>query len=268
VCVCHTPQEVEDGITFLFGECAASVVLIEDFLEGREASFIVATDGERIVPFPSAHDYKRVGDGDRGPNTGGMGTVSPTPNLTAEQESWVCDHVIKPVLGELRRRSIEFRGFLYAGLMISPRGSVNVLEFNARFGDPECQSVMRRLQGDLAQVLFELSAPKGSPRQEIVLEVSDQAAVCVVLASAGYPQAPRKGDTIHGIDLAELLPGVLVFHAGTAFQKDGTLVVNGGRVLNVTALGKDVVEARARAYKAADMIQFRGVQLRRDIGAR
>lgn len=265
VFVCHTLPEAEVALEALFGEMKAVVVVAEEMLSGPEASFIVATDGERFVPMAPAHDYKRIGDGDTGPNTGGMGAVCPTPHLSGEAARWAEDHVIAPMLREMRARGTPFTGFLYAGLMIDPVKGVKVLEFNVRFGDPECQGVLRRFEGDFAALLHGLSETAGG---EPPIEVgwSPQSSVTLVIAAEGYPGEPRSGAVIEGIEFAEMIPEVVVFHAGTDRRSDGKLVTKGGRVLAVTALGESMEEARQRAYKAADMIQFPGRQLRRDIG--
>ncbi len=263
VTVCTSVDEAIASIRAAL-HAPGSRVVIEEFLDGVEASFIVATDGTRVVPLVPSHDYKRLLDGQRGPNTGGMGTVSPTTHLTPQQEAFTLERVIHPVLREMERRGTPFSGFLYAGLMLSPRGDVRVLEFNARLGDPETQVILRRLDSDLLPILAGLAAGKDlgveAPRW------TDNAAVCVVLAAAGYPEKVRKGDVIEGISFATQVADVVVFHAGTALEADGRLVTAGGRVLNVTARGKTVEEARRYAYRAADLIQFAGVQRRRDIG--
>lgn len=261
VFVCKTLEERAPALAALFDELKAPLLIAEEFLEGKEASFIVATNGKDAVPLAPAHDYKRIKDGDQGPNTGGMGTVSPTPHLSSEQAAWAMEHVIKPVVAEMQRRGTPFRGFLYAGLMISPQGNISVLEFNARLGDPETQSILRRLDSDLFEMLTELEAGRMP-----AVRWKGETAVCLVLAAAGYPGAVTKGDEITGIEFAQTVPGAVIFHAGTAVAERGRLVTAGGRVLNVTALGKDTEEARSRAYRAADLIQFRGRQIRRDIG--
>jgi phosphoribosylamine--glycine ligase len=272
VFVCRTAAEAEAALMTLFEDFGAASVVAEEMLTGPEASYIVATDGERIVPFAPAHDYKRIGDNDAGPNTGGMGVVCPTPHLSSEQAAWACDHVIAPVLSEMKRRGVPFRGFLYAGLMLDPQKGIKVLEFNVRFGDPECQAVLPRLESDLAVALATLADGAESGEEGRVVQPAPElswrreAAVTVVIAAEGYPSEPTKGDVIEGLGFATMLPGVVVFHAGTERRADGTFVTNGGRVLNVTALGEGHVEARDRAYKAVDMIQFRGRQVRRDIG--
>ncbi|MCB9029856.1 MAG: phosphoribosylamine--glycine ligase [Deltaproteobacteria bacterium] len=262
VVVCHKQQEISEGLSFLFETIKADRVLVEDFLEGVEASYIIAANGKVAVPMASSHDYKRLNDGQTGPNTGGMGTVSPTTNLTSDQESWVMQHIMQPVLDQMVARDKPFKGFLYAGLMIAPDGTINVLEFNVRMGDPECQSIMRRFEGDFAQMLIALCDNKELPE----FSWSRSAAVCIVAAADGYPVNVVKGDQIFGLEQAEQIPGVVVFQAGTKII-DGKLVTNGGRVLNVTALGATHQEARANAYKAMDMVQFRGKHIRRDIGA-
>ena len=262
VCICQTEADVDDACTHLFSTLGASSVLIEQFLVGKEASFIVATDGERIVPFLTAHDYKRIYDHDQGPNTGGMGCVAPTPNVRDMETEALVAQCIKPVLETLQKKGIAYKGFLYGGLMIGEDGQLHVLEFNARMGDPETQVILPCMQGDFFALLQALTSGAVLPD----VRFGDEAAVCLVLASEGYPQEPKKGDVIEGIAFAAQLPDTLVFHAGTALQ-DGVLCTAGGRVLTVVAKGPDQQSARAAAYRAADMIQFRGRQLRRDIGA-
>lgn len=270
VVVCHSADDVEKGVALLCQELRAEAIVVEQFLTGKEASFIVATDGNRIVPFPSSHDYKRLADNDEGPNTGGMGSVSPTPVLSTDQEARVIEEIIRPMLTRMQERGTPFKGFLYAGLMIDG-DSIKVLEFNTRLGDPETQSLLRRVSSDLFELLLALSDPEGKSQElkavSPELSCAPESAVCIVLASRGYPHAPELGDEIHGIELAEHLPGVKIFHAGTSRNSStGALVTSGGRVLSVTATGASAEEATRRAYQAADMIQFRGRQLRRDIG--
>ena len=249
------------GAEELFSDFKPEKVVVEEFLSGKEASYIIATDGQRILPMAAAHDYKRIYDNDAGPNTGGMGNVSPTPNLSKDQEDFVLDKVIKPTIKQLKAEGIDFKGFIYAGLMVNANGDIKVLEFNARLGDPETQVIMMRMQGDLLEALYALTTGSDLPN----ITWASDSAVCVVLASEGYPQSPVKGDEITGIHLAEQLNNTVVFHAGTSI-KDKKLVTNGGRVLNVTALGRNLTEAIANTYKACDLIQFRGRQIRRDIG--
>jgi phosphoribosylamine--glycine ligase len=235
-------------------------VVVEEFLAGDELSLLALCDGERAVPLAPARDYKRIGDGDTGPNTGGMGCYSPVPEAEAMVRDVVAT-VHQPVVEELARRGTPFHGVLYAGLMLSAEGA-RVLEFNVRFGDPETQVVLPRLRSDLLALLLAATEPGGLAG--VQPEWDPRAAVCVVLASRGYPQASSSGDVITGLD--RLPPEVEVFHAGTA-ERDGEIVTAGGRVLGVTALGEDRRAAREAAYAAADMIAFDGAQLRRDIAA-
>lgn len=267
VVICSSKEEVAEGIGFVFKQLKSEKVVCEEFLEGIEASFIVATDGTHVVPLSPSHDYKRIFDKDRGPNTGGMGTVCPTPRMSEEQGTWAVEQVIKPTLAELKRRGIVYKGFMYAGLMIAKNGSINVLEYNARLGDPETQVIMRRLTSDLLPVLASLSGVKGFDAATPTLNWSDETAVCVVLASAGYPETSHSNDLITGIDFAHNLPGCVVFHAGTKLSEQGELFTAGGRVLNVTSVGASLVEAQQSTYRAVDLIQFAGRQCRRDIGS-
>jgi phosphoribosylamine--glycine ligase len=220
-------------------------------------------DGRTALPLASAQDYKRIFDGDRGPNTGGMGSFSPVPAIGLERAAEICAGVHQPVLDELARRGIDFRGVLYAGLMLTADGP-RVLEFNVRFGDPETQALLPRLRSDLMELLVSATEPGGLSGVE--LDWSPEIAVTVVLASAGYPACASSGDVITG--LASVPSDVFVTHAGTARSPAGQLVTAGGRVLNVTALGAGAADARDRAYAAADMIDFPGKQLRRDIALR
>jgi len=264
VVVCKTEDEVSAGIAFLCGELGAQRVLVEECLIGVEASFIVAADGERIVPFPTSHDYKRIYDGNQGPNTGGMGAVSPTRFLSAEQEQFVIDHIVAPVLRRMSERGDRYLGFLYAGLMIPADGKPRVIEFNCRFGDPECQPVMRRVEGDLAQLLTALCDGTELPP----LKISPLHSVCIVHAAEHYPATPTKGDVISGIDTAQSIDNVVVFQAGTKEGPSGEILTDGGRVLAVTAIAPSVEDALRTAYEASDKINFRGRQMRRDIGER
>ncbi len=264
VVVAQTVEEAIEAVDRImvekvFGE-AGNRVVIEECLKGEEASYLVITDGERFVPLATAQDHKAVFDGDRGPNTGGMGAYSPAPVLSEEMEREVQEKVIKPILKGMAQEGMPFKGILYAGLMITEEGS-KVLEFNVRFGDPEAQAILRRLEDDLVEVA--LSAVEGRLIEE--LHWRPETSICVVLASEGYPGKYEKGKVITGIEEAEKVPTVVVFHAGTAV-KDGKLVTNGGRVLNVTALGKDIVEARKRAYEAVKRIHFDEMHYRKDIG--
>jgi phosphoribosylamine---glycine ligase len=235
-------------------------VVVEEYLEGEELSLLALCDAQRAVPLASAQDYKRIFDGDRGPNTGGMGSYSPVPAVDAGRASEICAAVHQPVLDELARRGIPFQGMLYAGLMMTADGP-RVLEFNVRFGDPETQALLPRLRSDLLSALEAATVPGGLAGVE--LEWAHEMAVSVVLASAGYPASSSSGDVITGLD--RVPAGVSVTHAGTAFNASGDVVTAGGRVLNVTGLGPDAASAREAAYAAADVIEFDGKQVRRDI---
>ncbi len=238
-------------------------VVVEEHLEGEELSLLALCDGRTALALASAQDYKRIFDHDRGPNTGGMGSCSPVPSVDETRAREICASVHQPVLDELARRGIPFHGTLYAGLMMSADGP-KVLEFNVRFGDPETQAILPRLRSDLLPLLERATAPGGLDGAR--LQWAAETAVTVVLASAGYPASASTGDVITGLDH---VPGdVFVTHAGTARSPTGELVTAGGRVLNVTALGRDAAAARAGAYAAADMIEFDGKQLRHDIALR
>jgi phosphoribosylamine--glycine ligase len=241
-------------------------VVIEEFLDGAELSLLALCDGETALPLASAQDYKRIFDGDGGPNTGGMGSYSPVPAVDEAAAADICATVHQPVLDELRRRGTPFHGVLYAGLMMTGgRESIpKVLEFNVRFGDPETQAILPRLQTDLLDILEAAGRPGGL--RSVAVSWVPETAVTVVLASAGYPESSSSGDEITG--LQSIPPGVSVTHAGTARAPNGSVVTAGGRVLSVTALGVDAAAARADAYAAADMIDFQGRQLRRDIALR
>jgi phosphoribosylamine--glycine ligase len=238
-------------------------VVLEEFLEGEELSLLAICDGERAVPLAPAQDYKRIGDGDEGPNTGGMGSYSPVPGVGREDVERLAASVHQPIVDELRRRGTPFHGVLYAGLMMTPAGP-KVLEYNARFGDPETQAVLPRLRSDVLDLLEGASRAGGLAGVEP--EWSRDWAVTLVLASRGYPASSSKGDEISGLDEAEE-SGAEVLHAGTAAEGE-RLVTAGGRVLNVTGMGATPGEARERAYAAAERIEFDGRQLRTDIAAR
>lgn len=246
----------------VFGE-AGDRVLIEDCLRGEEASFMAFTDGKTIVPMVSSQDHKRIFDNDQGPNTGGMGAYSPAPVITEELQAVVMEKVMKQTIRALKAEGITYKGILYAGLMID-KGKPYVLEFNCRFGDPETQPVLSRLESDLMEVAMAVTDEKLS---EIRVEWKQDPSVCVVLSSEGYPGKYRKGDAITGIDAANRLEGVHVFHAGTAF-KDSDTVTSGGRVLGVTATGSTIAAAKKKAYEAVEKIHFRGMHYRKDIADR
>ena len=238
-------------------------VVVEEYLEGEELSLLALCDAETALPLASAQDYKRIFDGDRGPNTGGMGSYSPVPAVDEAGAREICAAVHQPVLDELTRRGIPFQGMLYAGLMMSADGP-KVLEFNVRFGDPETQALLPRLRSDLLELLEAATVVGGL--NGIELDWSPEMAVTVVLASGGYPASSSSGDVITGLE--RVPPSVFVTHAGTALNDAGQIVTAGGRVLNVTGLGADAASAREAAYAAADMIEFDGRQMRRDIALR
>ncbi len=266
VVIAETLAEADLAIDAMLGGslgAAGAEIVIEEFMDGEEASFFALTDGETILPLIGAQDHKRALDGDKGPNTGGMGAYSPAPALTDDIERFAMTRIIEPVVREMRARGAPYRGVLYAGLMIGAEGP-RLVEFNARFGDPECQVLMRRLASDFLPALH-ATATNALKGQEIAW--SDDAAALVVLAARGYPGAYKKGSRIHGIKAANSLPGVIVFHAGTE-DRDGAIHAAGGRVLNVTATGKTVREAVARAYAGVDAIDWPEGFCRRDIGWR
>ncbi len=242
---------------------AGTEVVIEEFLPGEEASFIVIADGVHAVPFATSQDHKRIGDGDTGPNTGGMGAYSPAPVVTPEMHQRIMREVIEPTIAGLAADGMPYTGFLYAGIMIHPDGTPNVLEFNCRFGDPETQPIMMRLNSDLTALC---EAALDGRLDQISMDWDPRAALGVVLAAGGYPDDVRKGDVIHGLDAAATLPGK-VFHAGTA-SRDGAVVTAGGRVLCAVGLGSTVSAAQTAAYRLVDQISWEGVQCRRDIGYR
>lgn len=238
---------------------AGARVVIEDFLQGEEASFIVMVDGEHVLPMATSQDHKRLLDNDQGPNTGGMGAYSPAPVVTPEVYRRTMDEIILPTVRGMAADGCEFTGFLYAGLMIDENGAPRTIEFNCRFGDPETQPIMSRLDSDLADLV---QAALDRRLDKVQAEWNPQTAVGVVLAAAGYPDSPRKGDAVEGMEAANKIGKV--FHAGTAVS-DGHTVTNGGRVLCVVGLGDDVKEAKAKAYEAVAEIHFEGMQYRKDI---
>ena len=241
------------------GDAGARVV-IEDFLAGEEASFIVMVDGEHVLPMATSQDHKRLLDGDQGPNTGGMGAYSPAPVVTDAVYQRVMDEIIYPTVRGMQAEGHPFSGFLYAGLMINEQGAPFTIEFNCRFGDPETQPIMSRLESDFSELV---EAGIDGCLHEVEAKWSEQSAVGVVLAAAGYPESPKKGDVITGIEAAN--QHGKVFHAGSKLNEQGELLTNGGRVLCVVGLGDDVKHAQAQAYAALENIQFDGMQYRRDI---
>ncbi len=271
VVVATTLEEAHQAIDFMLLDNKLGVqhneggarVVIEEFLAGEEASFIVMCDGTHVQPMATSQDHKRIGDGDTGPNTGGMGAYSPAPVVTPDVHARVMREIILPTIEGMRADGIPFTGFLYAGLMIDAQGKAKTLEFNTRMGDPETQPILMRLKTDLVDVMLHATsgALNASP-----LEWDRRVALGVVMAAHGYPESPRKGDPITGLPAAAA--DAMVFHAGTMRDTDGTLRSSGGRVLCVTALGDSVKVAQQRAYEHLSGIQFEGAQYRRDIGWR
>jgi phosphoribosylamine---glycine ligase len=243
---------------------AGDRVIIEEWLEGAELSYFVLSDGEHVVPLGSAEDHKRIYDGDAGPNTGGMGAFAPSPRCDAALERRILDEIVAPVIAGMRGEGHPYRGFLYCGLMLTPAGP-KVIEFNVRFGDPEAQVVLPLIEGDLTRVLA--AAAAGDVRGHGV-QLATACTVGVVLASGGYPDAYQTGKPIEGLEQAGSVPGVTLFHAGTALGDEGQLVTAGGRVMTVVARGRDYAEAMSRAYQAVECIRFEGMHVRRDIGAK
>ena len=270
VVVAMSLQEAHEAVDFMLVDNTLGVthnaggarVVIESFLQGEEASFIVLCDGRNVTALATSQDHKRLLDADQGPNTGGMGAYSPAPVVTAEVHQRAMDEIILPTIRGMEADGIPFTGFLYAGLMIAPDGSVKTLEFNCRMGDPETQPIMMRLKSDLAEVLLAATEER---LDQISLEWDPRFAMGVVLAAAGYPMSPRKGDVITA--LPQDRDDAVVFHAGTV-MKDGQVLTSGGRVLCATALGHGVAEARERAYELVAGVAFEGMQFRRDIGYR
>jgi len=268
VIVATTLEEAEAAVNDMlagnaFGDAGHRIV-VEEFLDGEEASFIVMVDGENVLPMATSQDHKRVGDGDTGPNTGGMGAYSPAPVVTDEVHQRAMDLVIWPTVRGMAAEGNTYTGFLYAGLMIDKQGNPKVIEFNCRFGDPETQPIMLRLQSDLVELC--LAACEGK-LNEATSQWDERPSLGVVMAAGGYPAEYRNGDVIHGLPLEEVSDGK-VFHAGTRLREDDQVVTNGGRVLCVTALGKTVAEAQARAYELMKDIRWDGSFSRSDIGYR
>ena len=259
VTVAATRAEAEDAIR----AAGDGPMVIEEFLEGEEASLFALVDGDVAVPLASAQDHKRVGERDTGPNTGGMGAYSPAPVLTAELEARAMREIVEPTVRAMAQAGTPFNGLLYAGLMLTSEGP-KLIEYNVRFGDPECEAIMPRIEGDFAALLYavatgtEFDAP----------QLSDKSTMTVIVAAEGYPGTPRRGGAIDGIEAAEREHGVTVFHAGTARHSSGALLAGGGRVLAVTAIADTLANARARAYRGVDAIDFADGFHRRDIGWR
>jgi phosphoribosylamine---glycine ligase len=268
VVVAATAAEAHAAIDFMLtGDAAGARVVIEEFMTGEEASFIVVSDGQRVLPLATSQDHKRIGDGDTGPNTGGMGAYSPAPVVTPNVHARAMHEIVLPTIAGMAADGQPFSGFLYAGLMIDHQGNPRVVEFNVRLGDPEAQVLLMRLKTDLFEVLMVATAGGDAPKLDSVdLQWDRRVALCVVMAAHGYPGTVREGDTIAG--LPAQADDAVVFHAGTVRRPDGTLVTKGGRVLGVTALGDSVKAAQQRAYATLGPIHFDGAQYRSDIGHR
>lgn len=265
VVVCKSYEEAFQAIDRLMvkrilGE-AGSRVVVEECLEGEEASYIVLLNGEKYVPLPTSQDHKRLFDGDMGPNTGGMGAYSPNPFVDENLEKVIKEDIVERVVRGLKKEGIHYRGFLYVGLMLTSMGP-KVLEFNVRLGDPEAQPLLMRTKGDLLQTLLDFYEGK-----DISLEIDKRSALCVVLASRGYPEKPEDGKEIIGLEQVEKMEDIVLFHAGTELR-DGKVYTKGGRVLNVCAWGEDIQDAREKAYRAIEKIKFEGMHYRKDIGLR
>jgi phosphoribosylamine--glycine ligase len=266
VVVAETQSEAEAAIDMMFGGGlgdAGGEVIVEEFLDGEEASFFALCDGETAIPLATAQDHKRAFDGDQGPNTGGMGAYSPAPNVDAAMSSRIMAEIIEPTMRAMKAIGAPYKGVLYAGLMITADGP-KLIEYNARFGDPECQVLMLRLKSDLVPALL---ASRDGQLKSFDLRWSDDPALAVVMAANGYPGDYARGSVIEGLDAAAGVTGVEIFHAGTTAE-GGRILANGGRVLDVCALGKTVHEAQGRAYQAVDLIHWPGGFCRRDIGWR
>ena len=267
VIIAKTQQEALDAVDSImeqkiFGE-AGNKVIIEECLEGEEASMLVVCDGKNFITLASSQDHKRIFDSDEGPNTGGMGAYSPAPIITDKLMKEVSDKVIKPVVEEMSKIGCPYKGVLYAGIMITKQGP-QVLEFNVRFGDPETQAILPRLNTDLVEVM---QAAIDGTLDKMRLSWAKESCVCVVLSSGGYPGKYEKGKEITGLDEFKDKKDTVIFHAGTKLN-NGKVLTSGGRVLGVTALGKDIKEAIEKSYQAAEKIKFEGVHFRRDIGAK
>jgi phosphoribosylamine--glycine ligase len=268
VVICDSIAEAEGEIDAMlnagkFGAASAEIV-IEEFLVGEELSFFALCDGVHALPLVSAQDHKRVGDGDTGPNTGGMGAYSPAPVATPEVEAAIMERIIRPTVAGMAAEGKPFKGVLFAGIMVT-RDGPKLIEFNVRFGDPECQAIMLRMKSDLLPALL---AARDGTLHALDLRWSDQAALIVVMAAKGYPERPETGTVIRNLDAAAAMEGVTLFHAGTRRNAAGELEASGGRVLGVSAVGKSVKEAQSRAYAAVDKIDWPGGFCRRDIGWR
>jgi len=265
VLICRTKDEADEAVNLIMGKKtfgdAGKKIIIEEYLEGEEASFLAITDGERVVPLAPAQDHKAIFEGDKGPNTGGMGAYSPAPIITPALETKILDSIIKPLIKAMNNAGKRYTGVLYAGLMISKTGGLKVLEFNCRFGDPETQPILARLEDDLFEILFESASGRLTKTK---LNWSDKHSLCVVMASGGYPGSYKKGLPISGLEEAGKMDKVIVFHAGTK-RSNGQIITSGGRVLGVTGLGKTIEEARTITYDAVKALKFEGAYYRKDI---
>jgi len=266
VLICNTREEAMDGVKEImldkhFGS-AGNKMVVEEFMTGREVSVLCFCDGTKVVPMTSAQDHKRAGDGDTGLNTGGMGTFSPSPFYTEEVDAFCKKYIYQCTMDAMKAEGRDFVGVMFCGLMLTPDGP-KVLEYNARFGDPETQVVLPRMKNDIVDVFL---ACVDGKLETIDLQFEDNAAVCVVLASDGYPVSYKKGFEITGLDDVKKQDGYFVFHAGSKFNEEGKIVTNGGRVLGVTAIGSNLKEARANAYKATELVHFENKYMRHDIG--
>jgi len=266
VVMATTLAQAEAAVDMMFGGAlgeAGAAVVIEEFLAGEEASFFVLSDGDNVVPLATAQDHKRAFDGDQGPNTGGMGAYSPAPVMTSELERRALDEIVLPTIRAMKAMGVPYKGVLYAGLMITDTGP-KLIEYNVRFGDPECQVLMLRLMSDLLPALI---AARDGVLKNFALRWYPEAALTIVMAAKGYPGNYARGSEIAGVADAEKIEGIEIFHAGTC-REDGRILANGGRVLNICALGKTVAQAKARAYAAVDKIVWPEGFCRRDIGFR
>ncbi len=265
VIVCNDQEEAQKAVHKImvekaFGESGRRVV-VEECLYGEEASILAFTDGERVVPMASSQDHKRVFEGDKGPNTGGMGAYSPAPVVTDELFEKIDKEILKPTIAGMKKDGCPYKGVLYVGIMVTADGP-KVLEYNARFGDPETQAILPRMKSDLPEIMMAVIEAR---LDKVKIEWDERAAVCIVMASGGYPGSYEKGKEIKGLDKASKLSDTIVFHAGTK-KKDGKIVTSGGRVLGVTALGASIKGAIDNAYKAVKLIDFEGAHYRKDIG--
>lgn len=266
VFVCQSYDEAMNALKLIMKEkifgSAGERVVIEEYLKGQEASYLVFTDGKSIVPMVTSKDHKRLLDGDQGPNTGGMGAFSPNPIITSQIEKEILEKIIKSTISGLRSEGILYQGILYVGVMIV-NGKPYVLEFNCRFGDPEAQVILPRLQTDIIDIFMAIPEQR---LNKVDVKWNSKASLCVILASQGYPGKYKKGIPIYGLEIVKGMKDVIVFHAGTKFDEKGKVVTNGGRVLGITASGNNLKEAKDKAYSAAELINFEGMQYRKDIG--